>query len=168
MKTKQMSYGLTWLFLTLLMIGMSWSAAVSPMDETVLSSSDGDTSSTEVDIVALDVTETNTNNLIFEEEASEENLIKPKEGFGFEEKPQMDSLEYHEETNPEFAAMLAQDLETDNQYDLLQAAAVDGETVFSNTEEGVVEFTEEEEIGEKRIIWFQLKVNLKLKYWKLG
>jgi len=87
MKTKQMSYGLTWLFLTLLMIGMSWSAAVSPMDETVLSSSDGDTSSTEVDIVALDVTETNTNNLIFEEEASEENLIKPKEGFGFEEKP---------------------------------------------------------------------------------
>ena len=72
-----MSYGLTWLFLTLLMIGMSWSAAVSPMDETVLSSSDGDTSSTEVDIVALDVTETNTNNLIFEEEASEDDLIKP-------------------------------------------------------------------------------------------
>ena len=144
-----MSYGLTWLFLTLLMIGMSWSAAVSPMDETVLSSSDGDTSSTEVDIVALDVTETNTNNLIFEEEASEDDLIKPKEGFGYEEKPQMDSLEYFEETNPEYAAMLAEDMETDNQYDLLHAAEISGETVFSNTEDGVAALAEEETISEE-------------------
>ena len=78
MKTKQMSYGLTWLFLTLLMVGMSWSAAVSPADENVLSSSaDDSTSSTEVDIVAYDATETNMNDLIFEEEASEDFETKP-------------------------------------------------------------------------------------------
>ena len=105
MKTKQMSYGITWLFLTLLMVGMSWSAAVSPMDESVLSSSDGDsTPSTEVDIVAFDATEMNTNDLIFEEEASEDIEIKVTEEFGFDMKP---------DVSEEEAAMYAEIAEQD-------------------------------------------------------
>jgi hypothetical protein len=148
MKTKQMSYGLTWLFLTLLMIGMSWSAAVSPTDETVLSSSDDDTSSTEVDIVALDAIETNTNNLIFEEEASEDDLVKPLEGFRDESRPTPNSLEYYEEYDPDYAEFLAEGIYQDNQLSLLNAANLDDETVFSNTEEDAVAFTEEDPIGE--------------------